>query len=265
MKYRRVWLLFLLLLICSAPAHAQQEQAVVNANESIVLDLEALSTDELIELRDQIETELVRRGVISYFDLELNSKGDDVAALQKRLQELGYYVGNITGKYDSATRQAEKQFEKRNNLENDGVASQADQQVLFSDAAVPKITAVPKNVASPAPDMQGDPEVNPDEYGVFDYEDTMRFPENHRGEKVKLSGKVIQVLGSKTMGFQVRFSIGGGSDVVYVYINDMEYNILENDRLTIYAEITGIKTYTSIFNQAITIPSLRADCVILKN
>ena len=68
MKYRRVWLLFLLLLICSAPAHAQQEQAVVNANESIVLDLEALSTDELIELRDQIETELVRRGVISYFN-----------------------------------------------------------------------------------------------------------------------------------------------------------------------------------------------------
>ena len=154
MKYRRVWLLFLLLLICSAPAHAQQEQAVVNANESIVLDLEALSTDELIELRDQIETELVRRGVISYFDLELNSKGDDVAALQKRLQELGYYVGNITGKYDSATRQAEKQFEKRNNLENDGVASQADQQVLFSNAAVPKMTAAPKNEASPAPDMQ---------------------------------------------------------------------------------------------------------------
>ena len=223
------------------------------------------STDELIELRGKIEEELVRRGIVSYFDLELNSKGDDVAKLQSRLSELGYYVGNITGRYDSATRQAEKQFEKHNGLENDGVASQEDQQVLYSDLALPKATSAPQNTKEPKQNEQMELNINPEAYGTLDYEDVMRYPENHQGDKVKLDGKVIQVLGSKNSGFQVRFSISGTSDVVYVYISGVDYNILENDRMTIYAVIKGTKTYTSILKQSITIPSLQADYVILKN
>lgn len=254
---RLIWISILIFLASTMPSYA--ENSLV---DKLVSDFIEMNTDELIDLRERIEEELLRRGVVSYFDLELNSKGDDVANLQKRLAELGYYKGNITGKYDSATRQAEKQFEKANNLENDGVASHADQVVLFSEAALPKMTAVPQVNSTVSPDIKI--ESNVEDYGELDYEDTMRYPEKHKGEKVVLNGKVIQVIGSRSIGFQIRFSISGSSDVVYVYVNDIDYNILENDRMTIYATVKGIKTYSSIFNQSITIPSLQADCVILK-
>lgn len=254
---KMVWTM-LYILLWTMPALAEEHK------ESTFLSLSELSVDNLIELRDQIENELIQRGVISYFDLELNSKGDDVANLQTRLAELGYYVGNITGKFDSATRQAEKQFEKVNNLENDGVASQEDQRVLFSDLALPKTTPVPKSKIVEEKEKEIELSVNPEEYMNLDYEDIMRYPEKHKGEKVAVNGKVIQVMGNRTRGFEIRFSLSGSSDVVYVYINDVDFNILENDRMTIYATVKGTKTYSSILLQSITIPSLQADCVILK-
>ena len=254
---KMVWTM-LYILLWTMPALAEEHK------ESTFLSLSELSVDNLIELRDQIENELIQRGVISYFDLELNSKGDDVANLQTRLAELGYYVGNITGKFDSATRQAEKQFEKVNNLENDGVASQEDQRVLFSDLALPKTTPVPKSKIVEEKEKEIELSVNPEEYMNLDYEDIMRYPEKHKGEKVAVNGKVIQVMGNRTRGFEIRFSLSGSSDVVYVYINDVDFNILENDRMTIYATVKGTKTYSSILLQSITIPSLQAGCVILK-
>lgn len=258
---KRIGFVMLCFLLWAMPAYAEEQ-----CDERLIMDLPLteMSLDALIELRDRIEEELVQRGAVTYFDLELNSKGEDVANLQTRLSELGYYVGNITGRFDSATRQAEKQFEKANNLENDGVASRDDQRVLFSESALPKATAAPRIKEAAEREEGVEISVNPEEYGNFDYEDTMRYPENHKGEKVVLHGRVIQVMGNKTHGFQIRFSLSGSSEVVYVYINDVDYNILENDRMTIYASVKGTKTYSSIFKQSITIPSLAADCVILK-
>ena len=260
---RKLLAQFLIILLWVVPVYAENEEIDKMVQESNCVDVSIYSSDALLELRERIDKELIQRGVVSYFDLEMNSKGDEVANLQTRLYELGYYVGNITGKYDSATRQAEKQFEKANQLENDGVASNEDQQVLFSSSAIPKATAVPKVKKAQTNIVL--PDINEEEYGEFDYEDTMRYPENHRGEKVKLKGKVVQVIGSKAQGFQIRFSINGNSDIVYIYINELDYNILENDWMTIYASVLGIKTYTSILKQSISIPSLQADCVILKN
>lgn len=255
----------MLVILCvrTIPACAENLPNASDTGKMDIIDISAMNLDDLLELKSRIDHELQQRGIFSYFDLELNSKGEAVADLQKRLSELGYYVGNITGKYDSATRQAEKQFEKANQLENDGVASNADQQVLFSTSAIPKATAAPKGKKSPESIVLSD--INAEEYGKFNYEDTMRYPENHRGEKVKLNGRVVQVIGNKAQGFQIRFSINSNSEVVYIYINNAEYNILENDRMTIYASVLGLKTYTSILKQSITIPSLQADCVILKN
>ena len=92
-----------------------------------------------------------------------------------------------------------------------------------------------------------------------------RYNEKHIGDTVKLVGKVVQVMGNRQSGFQIRLAINHNTDVVYVTIpEDPGYNILENDRLTVYGVVSGTITYQSIWNQTITIPSVNADEIILR-
>lgn len=261
---KRAAFILLALLMISATSYAQETQTSqlpdARVNE---IDVASMSTEALLETKQSIEQELAARGYVAYFDLEPNSKGESVSALQERLSELGYYSGNLTGRYDSATRQAVKQFQKANGLDNNGVASQSDQQLLFSAAALPKATPMPRATTRPKPTDV--PFAGFDAYGVFDYEDTMRYPENHKGEKVVLNGRVVQVIGEKSRGFEIRLSTSGtSSDIVYIYIDKLDYNILEGDRMTIYACINGTITYQALLGQSITIPSAHADYVILK-
>ena len=68
----------------------------------------------------------------SYTTLQLGSTGSAVTALQTKLAEKGYLSsGNITGTYDSTTRDAIKKFQTDNNLTSDGIASSATQHALF--------------------------------------------------------------------------------------------------------------------------------------
>ena len=72
-----------------------------------------------------------------YSVIERGHSGEAVENLQNRLTELGYYTGKITGKMDSATQLAYKKFEKANGFTANGVASAEEQEVLFSELAVP--------------------------------------------------------------------------------------------------------------------------------
>lgn len=49
------------------------------------------------------------------------SSGDEVIEIQQKLSELGYYYGNIDGKFGSNTKKAVIQFQKDNNLSADGI------------------------------------------------------------------------------------------------------------------------------------------------
>lgn len=62
--------------------------------------------------------------------LELNESGDAVLALQQRLVELGYWLGEPDGTYGQLTRQAVMAFQKVEGLSRDGVAGPATQQRL---------------------------------------------------------------------------------------------------------------------------------------
>lgn len=61
-------------------------------------------------------------------------KGDDVDMVQDRLVELKY-LSSASGKYDSATIQAVKDFQKQHNLSVDGAAGKNTFAVLFSTGA----------------------------------------------------------------------------------------------------------------------------------
>ena len=255
-------------------ADAASDETQLATIDVAELDLSLLTEDELVLLRDRVLAEIASRGVVTgYLDLKRGDRGDDVTRLQERLAELGYYTGGINGKYDSVTQKAMKLFEKANGLVNDGDASRADQVTLYSDAAIAKADESGDTGDNGSGDtgkksireQQAEIDEAHKEYGDFDYTEVFRYMDKHTGEKVKIVGKVVQVLGTRTSGFQLRVATSGSSDVVYVFVNfDPGYNVLENDFLTIYGTITGTITYKSIYDQSITIPRVNADEIILR-
>ena len=250
----------------AAPADdpVSQEDIVEQPSLAEQMKLGDMSIDKLLELQALVERELQARGYVIYFDLTRGDKGEEVANLQERLKELGYYSGSISGKYDTETQKAMKQFEKANGLSSDGDASREDQVVLFSKNAVIKSVPnpVPAETAAPKPTM--DPALA--EYGAFVYEDCARYPEQFYFSKVVLKGTVVQVLGDRKNGFTIRLATANGSsDIVYLLVQfDPGFNILEGDKLTVYAQMFGLKTYETIFGASVTIPMAIADKVELR-
>lgn len=100
------------------------------------------------------------------------------------------------------------------------------------------------------------------------YIEIARNPNNYIGQKAVFSGKVIQVQenGEKVV---LRVNVTKGDyemwdDTVYVDYqrkDDNESRILENDIITMYGEIKGIKEYTAVFGNQISIPHIEAEYI----
>ena len=83
-----------------------------------------------------------------------NDSGEGVAQLQAMLIALGYLSGEADGNYGAMTMAAVKAFQKANGLDDDGVAGEATQKVLFGGKAKakPTPTPTPKSKATPTPE-----------------------------------------------------------------------------------------------------------------
>jgi len=80
--------------------------------------------------------------------LKVKSSGEDVYWLQRKLKELGYYTGTVTGSYYSGTKSAVKKFQKDAGLSQTGEADVRTQEALYADIlaanATPEPTAEPE-------------------------------------------------------------------------------------------------------------------------
>ncbi len=74
--------------------------------------------------------------------LAQGQSGDDVAAMQRRLQELGYYTGPITGEYDAATATAVMAFQTSRNIDADGAAGPETLNAMYDDDYTVTYTAL---------------------------------------------------------------------------------------------------------------------------
>lgn len=83
----------------------------------------------------------------TYKLLQKGSTGEAVQQLQQALANLGYYNGNISGTYDTATVTAVKAFQQNNGTGVDGVAGTATQTILYEKTPRPAWEAAP----TPAP------------------------------------------------------------------------------------------------------------------
>ncbi|MBR5289173.1 MAG: peptidoglycan-binding protein [Clostridia bacterium] len=74
--------------------------------------------------------------------LRVGSTGSDVADLQVRLTELGYYTGVVDGNYGLNTQTAVMEFQQRHGIAADGVAGRKTQDALYAHSAQPKYVTV---------------------------------------------------------------------------------------------------------------------------
>ena len=102
---------------------------VIDANGNVTLNDPSIIEGSFQSARDQEER-------TEYRSLTLGSTGIAVQALQSRLQELGYFSGEITGFFDVDTEEAVKRFEQTYGTMQTGVATSKLQLRLFSATAV---------------------------------------------------------------------------------------------------------------------------------
>ncbi len=84
---------------------------------------------------------------IENYPMQLNDRGDAVTALQRKLNVLGYFTGEYTNIYNSATQKAVKAFQKDHSLTVDGKAGEKTLRLLslLNVTPAPGTTPAPQN------------------------------------------------------------------------------------------------------------------------
>ena len=105
-------------------------------------------------------------------------------------------------------------------------------------------------------------------YIYIDYKNVARNPELYKNTKVFLKGKVVQVVGSRTRGYDIRLATSGGFDDIYYIVVTAEktpsFNILEGDNLFVLCTLGGDYTYKAVLGNEITLPLATADSISLQ-
>lgn len=142
-----------------------------------------------------------RKTVESYYvKLEMDDTGSNVIALQRRLQELGYPIEEITGVYDEATRKAVRKFYKAYGYKPRDYAIVDLQKELFSESAR---VYDPNNIDT-EPDSTPDPNdysLRPGDSGTRVTQLQLRLKE--LGYLDKANGEYDQVTSDAVAAFQI--------------------------------------------------------------
>ena len=99
---------------------------------------------------------------------------------------------------------------------------------------------------------------------VSDYEAFERTPDAFIGDQIQFAGTVLQVVESDdTTTYRVAKD-GNSSQIFYVTYQRPEdvSRILENDEVVVYAEFTGLVTYSSTINMSVSVPGCSASLMI---
>lgn len=130
-------------------------------------------------------------------------------------------------------------------------------------------------------EKETEPELSPEEEKIeyiaqakeFDYKELERNPDTHKGEIAKFKGQVIQVSEGILDNVVYRVNVTKNPDysedsiledewIDTIYVSykraEGESRVLEDDIITIYGELDGMETYTSVMAGKISIPSIKA-------
>ena len=104
---------------------------------------------------------------------------------------------------------------------------------------------------------------DPATYPTQTYDEMARNGDSHAGEKIQITGRVIQVQDSDDGGATLRVatSADGYDDVYLVQIMSSEWKghrLLENDQITIYGTVYGLYSYKTVMGNTQTVPAIIA-------
>lgn len=104
---------------------------------------------------------------------------------------------------------------------------------------------------------------DPTTYPTQTYDEMARNGDSHAGEKIQITGKVIQVQDSDDGGATLRVatSADGYDDVYLVQIMSSEWKshrLLEDDQITIYGTVYGLYSYKTVMGNTQTVPAIIA-------
>lgn len=104
----------------------------------------------------------------------------------------------------------------------------------------------------------------------YTYDEISRNPDNYKDKRAKFEGQVVQVQEVYSNSIILRVDVTKNEydfweDTVYVHYtySDGESRILEDDIITMYGTLNGLKTYTTIFGGSVTIPDFYAKYIFL--
>lgn len=123
----------------------------------------------------------------------------------------------------------------------------------------------PSPVPSPTPN-QGQTTKPGEEYNTgLTFKMISRNPEKYKGQKVKFSGNVLQII-EGTASNDIRMSTNGNyDDVIYATYDTsiLDFRLLEDDHITIYGTFVEMLTYETIFGESITLPGIYIEFIEL--
>ncbi len=91
-----------------------------------------------------------------YKTIKVGANGEEVTKMQRRLAELGYYTGDVDGRFGNQTRRAVERFQYHHGLSADGIAGKSTLTVLYEskDVVFAPADASPKPSSTPAKEAE---------------------------------------------------------------------------------------------------------------
>ena len=154
---------------------------------------------------------------------------------------------------ESSADEAEKEKEAKESADKEAqeAALKAANEKAAQEAAA---KAAAEKAAQDAADK------DPNTYQSLPYDEMARNGDNHKGEKLQINGKVIQVIDSDDGTAQLRVATRDGyDDVYYIEIPASQWKthrLLEDDVITFYGNVYGLLSYDSTMGGKITVPAM---------
>lgn len=100
------------------------------------------------------------------------------------------------------------------------------------------------------------------------YEDISRSPDKYKGEKVKFTGRVLQLVAEGTYSNEIRMSTDGNyDDVIFISYDPgkLDVRVLEDDNITVCGKFSKMYTYTTVLGSSVTVPLVYVDIITINN
>ena len=153
----------------------------------------------------------------------------------------------------SSADEAEKEKEAKESADKEAqeAALKAANEKAAQEAAA---KAAAEKAAQDAADK------DPNTYQSLPYDEMARNGDNHKGEKLQINGKVIQVMDSDEGFATLRVATRDGYDDVYLVQIPADqwksHRLLEDDVITFYGNVYGLYSYDSTMGGKITVPAM---------